>query len=106
MNPATTYRYVKNMGKPHRKELLSESIDDIFREHPYNDNYGVRRVQLALHQRGIDAGIRKITRIRREKGLLHSRRRPHGLTKATTEIQTKENLIKQDFQAEKPFEKL
>lgn len=94
------------MGKPRRDELLSVSIEEIFHEHPYNDNYGARRVQLALHQRGIDAGIRKITRIMREKGLLHSRRRPHGLTKATTEVQEKENLIKQDFRAEKPFKKL
>ena len=30
-----------------------------------------------------------------EMGLLHKRRKPHGITKATTEIWEKENLIKQ-----------
>ena len=36
--------------------------------------------------------------------LIHERkRRPKGLTKATTEIQEKENLIRQDFSADKPY---
>jgi transposase InsO family protein len=40
-------------------------------------------------------------------GLIHERkRRPKGLTKATTEIQEKENLIKQDFSADRPYTKL
>ena len=40
-------------------------------------------------------------------GLIHERkRRPKGLTKATTEIQEKENLIRQDFSADKPYTKL
>ena len=39
-------------------------------------------------------------------GILHRRRRPHGITKATTEIQERENLIKRDFKAEKPLRKL
>ena len=43
----------------------------------------------------------------RELNLIHERkRRPKGLTKATTEVQEKENLIKQDFTADKPFTKL
>jgi len=77
------------------------------KEWSYNDNYGVQRIQLALNQQGTTAGIRRITRIMRENGWLHKRhRRPVGLTKATTEIQDKENLIKQDFTAERPLEKL
>ena len=40
-------------------------------------------------------------------GLIHERkRRPKGLTKATTEIQEKENLIRQDLSADKPYTKL
>ena len=42
----------------------------------------------------------------KESGLLHHRRRPHGITKATTEIQDKENIIKRDFSAEAPMKKL
>lgn len=106
MSESGYYRYVQNMGKPSKNEILSVTIESIFEEHPYNDNYGVRRVQLALHQRGVEAGIRKITTIMREKGWIHSRRRPRGLTKATTEVQQKENLIQQNFKADAPFSKI
>ena len=39
-------------------------------------------------------------------GILHRRRTPHGITRATTEIQDRENRIKRDFSAEKPLKKL
>ena len=39
-------------------------------------------------------------------GILHRRRTSHGITKATSEIQDRENLIKRDFKAEKPLQKL
>lgn len=42
----------------------------------------------------------------REGGLLHQARRPHGITKASAEIQEQENLIKRDFSAETPYTKL
>lgn len=41
-----------------------------------------------------------------DMGLIHRKRTPRGTTKATTEIQERENLIKRDFQAEKPLQKL
>lgn len=101
------YRYVKNLGKPGKDAILSAAIHEIMEESPFNDNYGVERMLLALKQRDISAGKRRVTRVMREKGWLHERRRrPHGLTKATTEIQEKENLIKQDFHADEPYQKL
>lgn len=63
-------------------------------------------MQLALRQRGIEVGIRRLTRIMREHGWLHTRRRPRGLTKADPEAMKTENLIQQDFCAENPYEKL
>ena len=43
----------------------------------------------------------------RENGWLHERRRrPKGLTKATTESREQENLNKQDFHSDEPFQKL
>ncbi len=100
------YRFLKTRGKPSRKMILSVAIKEIYEEHPYNDNYGIERIRLALEQRGIVAGKRRIATIMRENGWLHRRRTPHGITKATTEIQEAENLIKQDFSAEKPYTKL
>lgn len=101
------HRYVKNKNKPSKDELLSVAIKEIIDVNPLNDNYGVPRVQLALEQRGIKAGKRRITRIMRENGWLHTKkRRPKGLTKADPQAMITENLIKQDFDADAPFKKL
>lgn len=101
------YRYLRNLGKPSKDDILSAMIQEILNESQYNDNYGRERIQLALAARGYRAGIRRITRIMRINGWLHERkRRPKGLTKATTEIQEKENLLKQDFSSSIPYLKL
>lgn len=64
-------------------------------------------MKIALFNKGIRIGIRRLTRLMREQGLIHERRRqPKGLTKATTEAQERENLIKQDLSSEIPFTKL
>ena len=82
-------------------------MQDILNESPFNENYGVPRMQMALEKQGLKAGKRRITRIMRENGWIHERkRRPKGLTRATTEIQEKENLLKQDFHSDQPYQKL
>lgn len=101
------YRFVKNIDKPGKDAVLSAAMRGILDESPFNDNYGIERMQMALASQGIHAGKCRITRIMRENGWLHEqRRRPKGLTKASTEIQEKENLIKQDFRSSEPFKKL
>ena len=100
------YRWLKNRNKPTPRQLLSVKIKEILDEHPDNDNYGVRRMNTALEQRGIHVSQRTVYRTMSEMGLIHRKRRPHGITKATTEIQERENLIKRDFKAEKPLRKL
>lgn len=100
------YRWLKNRDKATRRQLLSAAIKDILNEHPDNSNYGVNRIQIALMQAGIEVSRRTIYRAMKESGLLHRRRRPRGITKATTEIQDKENIIKRDFSAESPMKKL
>ena len=95
------------MGRPNKDAILSAEMEAILNESPFNDNYGAPRMQLALLQRGLKAGIRRITRIMREHGWLHKpRRKPKGLTHATTEIQEQENLLKQDFSSPQPLKKL
>ena len=65
------YRFVRAMAKPDKDELLSAEIKKVLDESPYNDNYGVPRMQLALEQRGIKVGLRRLKRIMREHGWLH-----------------------------------
>ena len=101
------YRFKRNLGRPGTDAVLSAVMQDVLDEHPFNDNYGVDRMQIALMHRGYTVGKRRISRIMKENGWLHERkRRPKGLTRATTEIQEKENLIKQDFTSDQPYQKL
>ena len=100
------YRWLKNRVKPTARELLSVEIQAILDEHPDNDNYGVKRMNTALEQKGIHVSLRTVYRSMSEMGLLHRKRTSRGITKATTEIQDRENLIKRDFKAEKPLQKL
>ncbi len=101
------YRYLKNLGRPGRDTVLSAVITQILEESEFNDNYGVPRMQMALALKGQKAGTRRLRKLMTRMGLIHEcKRRPKGLTKATTEVQEKENLIKQDFSADRPYTKL
>lgn len=100
------YRWLKNKSKPFKRQLLSVEIQKIIDKHPDNDNYGVLRIKIALEQESIRVSKRTVSRTMSEMGLLHKRRKPHGITKATTEIWEKENLIKRDFSADMPLKKV
>ncbi len=100
------YRWLKNGSKPRSWQLLLVEINKIFAEHPDNDNYGVERVKTALGLKGIKASKSKIYRAMKAGGLIHRCRKSHGITKADTETQDRENLIKRDFSADKPLSKL
>ncbi len=101
------YKYLKALKKPDKEEILSAAIDEIMEVSIYNDNYGADRMKIALEQKGLKFGKRRIVKQMRNKGLIHKpRRRPKGLTKVTTEIEEKENLIKQDFTSDGPLKKL
>ncbi len=100
------YRWLSNRHKKTARELLLVRIKEIIAEHPDNVNYGINRMQTALQHRGINVSIRTVYRAMKEGNLLHLRRTPRGITKATTEIEEKENLIKRNFRSDKPFTKL
>ena len=100
------YRWLKNRSKPTKQQLLLVEIYAILAEYEENHNYGVRRMHTALWQRSVRVSISTVYRAMKTAGLLHKRRIPHGITKADTEIQEQENLIKQDFHADEPMKKL
>ncbi len=100
------YRWLKNRGKPPARELLSVEIKKILDDDPGNDNYGVKRMNTALEQKGIHVSQRTVYRAMSEMGILHQKKTPHGITRATAEIQNRENLIKRDFTAKEPLKKL
>lgn len=100
------YRWLKNRDKPTARQLLSVEIQKVLNEHPDNDNYGVRRIRIALAQKGICVSPSTVYRTMDEMRILHRRRTPRGITKATTEAQEREDLIKRDFKAERPLQKM
>ena len=100
------YRWLRNQGKLSARRLLLVKIQGILAEHPDNQNYGVRRMQTALAHRGTHVSIRTVYRTMSEAGLIHRHRRPHGITKADTATQDRENLLKRDFTAAAPLKKL
>ena len=100
------YRWLKNRGKPTRRQLLLVEIHKVLEEHPDNDNYGYKRITIALAQRGITVSEQTVRRAMQEGGLLHKCRRPHGITKSDPGAQQCENLVKGDFSAEAPLSKL
>ena len=100
------YRWLKNRSKPTRQQLLLVRIKEILDEHPDNSNYGYNRMNTALIQKGIKLSKSTVYRAMSAGGYIHKNKKPRGLTKTTTEIQEKENLIKRDFYAEKPMQKL
>ena len=100
------YRWLKNRSKKTKRQLLLVKIKEIIAEHPDNDNYGYDRIHKALKLKGIDVSRNTVYRAMKEGELIHRVRRPHGITKATTEIQEKENIIKRDFTSAAPMEKL
>jgi len=100
------YRWLSNRHKKTARELLLVRIKKIIAEHPDNVNYGINRMHTALQKSGINVSIRTVYRAMKEGNLLHLRRTSRGITKATTEIEEKENLIKRNFRSDKPFTKL
>lgn len=104
-NESGYYRKKRNNGKQSKREILSVEIIKIINEDEYNKNYGIERVLKALKIKGITVSKRTVYRTMSELGLLQKRRKPKGITKADTETQEKENIIKRDFSADKPMTK-
>ena len=100
------YRWLKNKDTPSKRHLLLVKIKEILSEHPDNANYGYDRIHKALEIRGIKVSRNTVYRAMKDGNLIHKARKPHGITKASTEIQDKENLIKRDFTADKPVKKI
>lgn len=100
------YRWLKNRIKPSKRQLLLVEIQNILSEHPDNSNYGYDRIHKALNIKGIKVSRNTVYRAMKFGGLIHKAKRPHSLTKSTTEIQEQENIIKRDFSSPKPLKKL
>ena len=101
------YKWKLNRAKPKAWQRLLAEIHTILDEDEENRNYGVRRMMIALEQRGIKRSFSTVKRAMAWGNLLHGdRRSPDGLTKAGRDAMKPQNIIRQDFTAEAPLRKL
>ena len=101
------YKWKRNRKKVKTWQKLLAQMHKILEEDEENKNYGVRRMQIALEQRGIKCSLSTIRRAMARGNLLHEdRRSPDGLTKADKKAIWPQNIIKQDFSAQEPLRKL
>ena len=107
VSEAGYYKYRRAKKKPYKYSDLLTIIYSILKEDEENVNYGVKRIFIALkNQHSFKGSYSSIYRICKKNNLLiHYKRRPKGITKADSEAEKAENLIQQDFTAEKPNEK-
>jgi transposase InsO family protein len=101
-------KWLKSQGKPYKHEALLALIKQVLKEDDENaENYGVKRIFLALrNNKGYTGSYSTVCRVCRENGItLPKKKNPNSLTKADKEAQKSEDLIKQDFTADRPNEK-
>ena len=104
------YRYLARRGRPWKYQGLADVMRAIHDEDLCNDTYGRRRMRQALLLARPE-GIRipsegTVRRVMEQIGLVHRpKRRPNGVTKADRAARKSDDLLKRDFQADKPLEK-
>lgn len=97
---------MKVKNKPEGRERLLIRIKEIMGRHPDNDNYGARRIHLALLQEGILISYSTVYRVMKTNHMLKKvKRHPNGITREDAAAQKSENLINRDFMADEPNRK-
>ena len=100
------YRSLRPSNRWKRRAFLLVEIQKVIKEHPDNDNYGAKRIHLALKQDNVKVSYSTVYRMMKEHNLLHkAKHHPNGITREDAEAQKAENLIKQDFTAKAPNQK-
>lgn len=100
------YRSLHQSPRSERREILLVKIREIISRFADNDNYGAKRVHIALIQQGKKASYSTVYRVMKENELLQkTKRHPNGMTREDTAAQKAENLIDRDFTANAENEK-
>lgn len=100
------YRSLHQSPRSTRRALLLVKIEEIISRFPDNDNYGAKRVHLALLQQGEQVSYSTVYRVMKENSLLQKvKRHPNGITREDAAAQKAENLLGQDFTADAQNEK-
>ena len=107
------YDYLDRKDKPWKYASLAEEMMKIHNEDKCNDCYGRERMYMALMQKKEAKEISieipcecTVRKVMEQIGLIHKpNRKPNGITKADREARKSDDLLKRDFNADKPLEK-
>ena len=104
------YKYLKAQTRPWKYQDLADAMLEILAEDECNDTYGRIRMYQALRLKqpqGVQIpSERTVYRIMEELGISHTpRRKPNGITRADTEARKSDDLLRRNFDADKPLTK-
>ena len=105
MPRSTFYYYLKQLNKVNKYKEIEEQITSIFHEN--KGRYGYRRITLELKNRGFIINHKTVYKIMKYLGLQSIQRPKRRYTSYKGTIgKIADNLLKRDFKATKPNEKL
>ena len=104
------YKYLEVQTRPWKSQDSADAMQELLAEDQCNDTYGrIRRYQaLRLKQpQGVQIpSERTVYRIMEELGISHTpRRKPNGITRADKETRKSDDLLRRNFDADKPLTK-
>ena len=104
------YKYLKAQTRPWKYQDLADAMLEILAEDECNDTYGRIRMYQALRLKqpqGVQIpSERTVYRIMEELGISHTpRRKPNGITRADKETRKFDDLLRRNFDADKPLTK-
>lgn len=104
------YQYLARQERPWKYQGLADAMRAIHDEDLCNDTYGRKRMRQALllvQPEGVRIpSERTVYRVMKQIGLDRCpKRRPNGITKADRQARKSDDLLKRNFQADKPLEK-
>ena len=100
------FRSLKYSDKFKRDSFLLGQIKTVLNQHPDNDNYGTRRIHIALLQMEQHVSFSTVYRTMRKYQMLKKcKRHPNGITREDAAAQKSENIIQRDFTATAPNQK-
>jgi DNA invertase Pin-like site-specific DNA recombinase len=99
-------KHKQSQTKPYKHADLLAEIQAIIEEDEYNDKYGRERLRDALILRGYSVSLTTVYRVCRKHGICLKVNTPKGLTKSEKDAYKNDDLLKGNFDADAPNEKL
>ena len=104
------YKYLEAQTRPWKYQDLADAMLELLAEDECNDTYGRIRMYQALRLKqpqGVQIpSERTVYRIMEELGISHTpKRKPNGITRADKETRKSDDLLRRNFDADKPLTK-